>query len=84
MIAKMKTVNYYLGAGPHMATRVERPDGVFEIRMYDGKIVGYGNTAKESAVHLADQLREIARLVEAHEGQNHRGYRSDPKRRRGA
>jgi hypothetical protein len=65
----LKMVDYFLGAGPHAATRVERPDGVFEIRMFDAKVVGHGNTTKEAAVHLAEQLREIAYLVEAHEGQ---------------
>jgi hypothetical protein len=63
------TVDYFLGSGPHTATRVEHASGVFEIRMFDGKIVGHGNTPKEAAVHLAKQLREIARLVEAREGQ---------------
>jgi hypothetical protein len=63
------TVDYFLGSGPHTATRVEHASGGFEIRMFDGKIVGHGNTPKEAAVHLAKQLREIARLVEAREGQ---------------
>lgn len=66
---KPTTVDYFLGAGLHAATRVEyEKAGTVEIRMFDGKIVGHGNTAKEAAAHLAEQLRTLARLVEAHEG----------------
>jgi hypothetical protein len=80
----VKVVDYYLGAGPHVAARIERDDGTVEIRMFDSGIIvdhrrptattviGHGNTAREAAAHLADQLREIARLVEAHEGDQHR------------
>ena len=32
-------------------------------------IVGYGNTQREASKHLADKLREIARLVEAADNQ---------------
>ena len=66
----MKTVDYFLGAGPHTATRVEHDDGTVMIRMLvsDGEIVGHGNTAREAAVHLAEQLRTLARFVEGHEG----------------
>lgn len=64
----MKTVDYFLGAGPHAATRVEHPAGTVEIRMFNGTLVGHGNTPREAAVHLAEQLRTIARLVEGHEG----------------
>ena len=66
----MKTVDYLLGAGPHAATRVEHDDGTVMIRtlVSDGEIVGHGNTAKEAATHLAEQLRRIAYLVEAREG----------------
>ena len=64
----MTTTGYFLGAGPHAATRVEHTAGTVEIRMFDGKIVGHGNSAAEAAVHLAEQLRTIAHLVEAHEG----------------
>lgn len=49
----MKSDDYFLGAGPHAATRIE---------------VGHGNTARDAAVHLAAQLRTLARFVEGHEG----------------
>ncbi len=62
------STDYFLGAGPHAASRIKRDDDTVEIRMFNGKIVGHGNSAGEAAVHLAEQLREIARLVEAHEG----------------
>jgi len=65
---RMTMVDYFLGAGPHAATRVEHDAGTVEIRMFDGKIVGHGNTAGEAAKHLAQQLRTLAYLVEAHEG----------------
>lgn len=64
----MRVTDYFLGAGPHAATRVEHPAGTVEIRMFNGLIVGHGNSAAEAAVHLAEQLRMIAQLVEAHEG----------------
>jgi hypothetical protein len=64
----MKAIDYFLGAGPHAATRVEQTDGTVEIHMFNGMIVGYGNTAAEAAVHLGDQLRTLARFVECHEG----------------
>lgn len=66
----MKVTNYILGAGPHTAERVENDDGTVVIRLLvsDGEIVGHGNTAKEAAIHLADQLRQIVWLVEGHEG----------------
>lgn len=66
----MTIVSYFLGAGPHAATRVEHAAGAVEIKikMFNGKIIGHGRTAKDAAAHLADQLREIARLVEAREG----------------
>lgn len=64
----MKSVDYFLGAGPHAATRVERDDGVVEIRMFNGTVVGYGNTVRDAAIHLADQLRTLAYFVEGHEG----------------
>lgn len=60
--------SYFLGAGPHAAERVENGDGTVTIRMFDGKIAGHGNSAKDAAQHLSDQLREIARLVAAREG----------------
>jgi len=66
----MKTVDYLLGAGPHAATRVEHDDGTVMIRtlVSDGEIVGHGNTAREAAVHLAEQLRALAHFIEGHEG----------------
>lgn len=69
----MKTVDYFLGAGPHAASRIEHPavgatPSTVEIRMFNGRVVGHGNTAKEAAKHLAEQLRTIAYYVEAHEG----------------
>jgi hypothetical protein len=64
----VKTVDYYLGAGPYMATRVDRDDGTVEIRMFNGTVVGHGNTARAAAVHLAEQLRTIAHFVEGYEG----------------
>jgi hypothetical protein len=64
----MKVVSYFLGAGPHAADRVENDDGTATIRMFNGTIAGHGNTAEDAVAHLADQLREIARLVEAREG----------------
>lgn len=69
----MKTVDYFLGAGPHAASRIEHPavgttPSTVEIRMFNDKIVGHGNTAKEAATHLAEQLRTLAHLVEAREG----------------
>jgi hypothetical protein len=63
-----RITSYFLGAGPHAADRVENGDGTVTIRMFDGKIVGHGNSAKEAAQHLSDQLREIAGLVSAREG----------------
>ena len=65
---RMKITSYFLGAGPHAAERVAPGDGTVQIRMFDGKIVGYGLTAEDAALHLADQLRAIAQLVEGHEG----------------
>jgi len=64
----MKLTSYILGAGPHTAERVENDDGTVTIRMFDGKIFGHGNTAKEAAQHLSDQLAWLAFLVRAHEG----------------
>ena len=64
----MKSFNYFLGAGPHAATRIEHAAGLVEIRMLNGTVVGHGNTAREAVVHLADQLRTRARFVERHEG----------------
>ena len=64
----MKSTRYFMGAGPHAAERIENTDGTVTIRMFDGEIFGHGNTAKDAAIHLADQLREVARLVEGHEG----------------
>lgn len=64
----MKIANYFLGAGPHAASRVEHAGGTVEIRMFNGVLVGHGNSAKGAATHLAEQLRAIAILVEQHEG----------------
>jgi hypothetical protein len=64
-----RITSYFLGAGPHAADRVENGDGTVTIRMFDGKIAGHGNSAKEAAQHLADQLQEIARLVRGREGE---------------
>ena len=64
----MKSTDYFLGAGPHAATRIEHDAGTVEIRMFNGTVVGHGNTAREAAVHLADQLRTLAHFVEGHEG----------------
>jgi hypothetical protein len=66
--ATPRTADYFLGAGPHAATRIEHDVGTVEIRMFNGTVVGYGSTAREAAVHLAEQLRTIAHLVECHEG----------------
>lgn len=66
----MKIAKYTLGAGPHVATRVEQPDAI-EIRMFDGaasSVSGHGHNARAAAAHLAEQLRTLAYLVEAHEG----------------
>ena len=73
----MKVVSYFLGAGPHAADRIDNGDGTVTISMFNSMIVGHGNTAKDAAAHLADQLREIARLVNGHEGGRH----SKPKKR---
>lgn len=64
----MKNTTYFLGAGPYAADRVEHDDGTVTICVFNVTIAGHGNTAKAAAAHLADQLREIARLVEDHEG----------------
>jgi hypothetical protein len=64
----VKSVDYFLGAGPHAATRIEHDAGTVEICMFNGTIVGHGNTARDAAVHLADQLRTLAHFVEGHEG----------------
>ena len=71
----MKITRYIMGAGPHEATRVEHAAGTVEIRMFDDKIVGHGNSAREAAEHLADQLRRLADLVEGHEGLQPKGHR---------
>ena len=64
----MKVVDYFLGAGSHVATRIEHDAGTVEIRLFNGTLVGHGNTARDAAVHLADQLRTLAHFVEGHEG----------------
>ena len=64
----MKSVDYFLGVGPHAASRIEHDAGTVEIRMFNGTLVGHGNTAREAAVHLADQLRTLAHFVEGREG----------------
>ena len=63
-----KRVSYELGAGPYTAERIERDDGTVEIRMFNGVLIGHGNTAREAAIHLAEQIRMIAHFVEGHEG----------------
>ena len=60
-----KIVSYTLGAGPHLATRFEQPG---HVEIHYGQVVGHGDTARDAAVHLAEQLRTIARFVEGHEG----------------
>jgi len=64
----MKTVKYELGAGPHVALRVEHASGVVDIKMFNGAVTGSGNDARAAASHLAEQLRTLAYYVEAHEG----------------
>lgn len=64
----MKVTPYFLGAGPYAAERVDNDDGTFTVRMFNGTIAGHGSTAKEAARRLADQLRTLGFLVEAHEG----------------
>jgi hypothetical protein len=64
----VKTVDYFLGAGPHAASRIEHDGGTVEIRMFDGHVVGHGSTAKKAATNLAAQLRMLASYVEAREG----------------
>jgi hypothetical protein len=69
-----KITRYTLGPGPHEAARIEHIEhepGVVEIQMFgrdDRHVVGHGNSAREAAAHLAEQLRTIAHFVEAHEG----------------
>jgi len=72
-----KVTKYELGAGPHVATRIEHSTKyncsehttvTVEIGLFGGAISGHGNSAKEAADHLAEQLRRLAYLVEAHEG----------------
>lgn len=61
--------SYALGAGPHRATRFTRDDGLVELHAFNGSVVGHGNTAREAATHLAEQLRVLAQQVEGHEGE---------------
>lgn len=63
-----RPVRYVMGEGPHEAERIENDDGTITIRMFDGKIFGHGNSAKEAAQHLSEQLGRLAFLVRAHEG----------------
>lgn len=64
-----------VGAGPLSIIRefavVSGGDSIwsFTANPQNPPLVGYGSTPKEAAKHLADQLREYARLVEASEGQ---------------
>jgi hypothetical protein len=62
-----KITSYFLGNGPHAAECREHANRV-EISMFNGTIRGIGITAEEAAIHLADQLRMLACLVEASEG----------------
>lgn len=45
-------------------------DGTFRVRMNEDNtpLCGYGNTRREAAKHLAEQLREYARLIVQMEG----------------
>lgn len=66
----MKTTLSAIGAGPDAVIRTDNEDGTFSIELSPGNPpkVGHGNTRRDAAKHLADQLREQARLVEACEG----------------
>lgn len=59
-----------LGVGPDVVVREKLDDGVHRIRLDEANIPlsGRGNTARDAAKHLAAQLREQARLIEANEG----------------
>jgi hypothetical protein len=59
-----------LGAGPDVVVKQKLDDGIHRIRLDEGNtpLSGRGNTARDAAKHLAMQLREQARLVEANEG----------------
>lgn len=50
--------------------RVDNGNGTFSIHLSATSrvIYGHGNTRPDAAKHLADQLREVARLIEAQEG----------------
>jgi len=66
----MSSNKHELGASGNNVIRQSLTDGTFRVRMDETNcpLCGYGNTRREAARHLADQLREQARLVEAMEG----------------
>ena len=66
----MATIKSQIGASTARVIRQDLDDGTFRIRMDEDNVplCGYGNTRREAAKHLAEQLREQARLIEAIEG----------------
>jgi hypothetical protein len=66
----MATVKSQIGTSGESVIRQDLADGTFRIRMDETNIplCGYGNTRREAAKHLAEQLREQARLIEGIEG----------------
>lgn len=66
----MSSIKSQIGASGKSVIRQDLADGTFRIRMDEDNVplCGYGNTRREAARHLADQLREQARLIEAIEG----------------
>lgn len=65
----MRGAIWQLGASEDAVRVVEEDDGTIEMNFtYETRqrpLVGRGSTAVEAAKHLAEQLREQARLVEA-------------------
>ncbi len=67
---KTKATRSAIGASKDNVVRQNLTDGTFRILMDEDNapLCGYGNTFRDAAIHLADQLREQARLIEASEG----------------
>lgn len=59
-----------IGAGPYVVLREPLKDGTFQIQLDPDNppMIGHGNTRREAAKHLAEQLREQARLIMKIEG----------------
>lgn len=59
-----------IGAGPYVVIREPLEDGTFQIQLDPDNppVIGHGNTRREAAKHLADQLRAQAILIEKVEG----------------